>query len=108
MYHDISNWIKSIYEDAILLGVMIGLVGKLSYEIYIKRVLSMFQWIAVIGMSVFSGYLTSLVCISYGLTTQTQILVPLGTLLGEKVFIYIMANYKRIFNAIFQLSGKKK
>ena len=43
-----------------LMGIIIGILGKISYEIYMKRALSVVQWVAVIGLSVFCGYETAI------------------------------------------------
>ncbi len=90
-----------------IIGVSIGLIGKISYELYMKRSLSILQWIAVIGMSIISGYLMSTYCQSNHLTTESQFLVPIATLLGEKVFIYLMENYQRIVRGIVKVFMKK-
>jgi hypothetical protein len=95
-------------ESTYIIGMSIGLLGKLSYEIYKKRALTVIQWLAVVGMSVFSGYMVSLYCKSNNLGDSSQYLVPIGTLLGEKIFIYIFTNYKSILTGIFNLIIKPK
>lgn len=96
---DLSSWI---------FGVIIGVLGKISYEIYMKRTLSVFQWIAVIGLSIFSGYLTSVYCINNGHTLEAQWAVPMATLMGEKIFIYFMSNYKSIFTGVLSFFMPKR
>ena len=84
-----------------IIGIAIGLIGKISYEIYMKRTLTILQWIAVIGMSIVSGYVTSFYCMSNGWNAESQFLVPIATLLGEKFFIYIIENHRVLFDRIF-------
>ena len=84
-----------------IFGITIGLLGKLSYEIYMKRTMNFLQWTAVVGMSVFTGYITSVYCNANGFETQAQFIVPLATLLGEKLFIYLIENHKQIFDMLF-------
>jgi hypothetical protein len=84
-----------------IFGITIGLLGKLSYEIYMKRTLNFIQWTAVVGMSVFTGYVTSVYCNSQGFETQAQFIVPLATLMGEKFFIYLIENHKQLLDALF-------
>ena len=86
----------------------IGLLGKLSYEIYKKRTLSVIQWLAVVGMSVFSGYMVSVYCHTNNMQSSAQFLVPISTLLGEKMFIYLFANYRRIIDGIINVILKRK
>lgn len=95
---DLSTWV---------IGVTIGLLGKISYEMYINRTLSLLQWIAVIGMSIITGYITGVVCHEYHLTNEAHYLVPAGTLLGEKTFMYIIGNYKSILDYVFSIIKRK-
>lgn len=96
---DLNNWV---------FGILIGVMGKISYEIYMKRTISVMQWIAVIGLSIFSGYLTSVYCENNGYTTEASWAVPMATLMGEKAFIYVMTNYKNIFTRILSFFMPKK
>jgi hypothetical protein len=91
-----------------ILGIAIGLLGKMSYEIYMRRTMNFIQWTAVIGMSVFTGYITSVYCNSQGLNTQAQFIVPLATLMGEKLFIYLIENHKNILELIFSWKKQNK
>lgn len=84
-----------------IFGITIGLLGKLSYEIYMKRTLNFLQWVAVVGMSVFTGYVTSVYCNANGFETQAQFIVPLSTLMGEKLFIYLIENHKQLLDVLF-------
>lgn len=90
-----------------VIGVGIGLVAKVSYDVYMKRTLTLMQWFAVISLSVFCGYITSAYCISCGRTELAQVLVPLATLFGEKVIMYIMENYKQILGGIIAIFKRK-
>ena len=40
---DLNNWV---------FGIFIGVLGKISYELYMKRTITVIQWIAVIGLSI--------------------------------------------------------
>ena len=91
-----------------IFGITIGILGKLSYEIYMKRTMNFLQWTAVVGMSVFTGYVTSVYCNANGFETQAQFIVPLATLLGEKLFIYLIENHKQIFEMLFGWLKQKK
>jgi hypothetical protein len=109
MHH---HWTSEIFEyttkfSTYVIGMSIGLLGKLSYEIYKGRTLSVVQWLAVVGMSIFSGYLVSVYCLSNQMTSSAQFLVPISTLLGEKLFIYLFANYKRIIGGVLNLIMKR-
>jgi hypothetical protein len=91
-----------------LMGIIIGILGKISYEIYMKRALSVIQWVAVIGLSVFCGYETAIYCQLNGHASESTWAVPMATLMGEKIFIYIMTNYKRILTGILSFFIPKK
>lgn len=96
---DVNSWV---------MGIIIGVLGKISYEIYMKRALSVLQWIAVIGLSIFCGYQTAIYCQTHGHETESTWAVPMATLLGEKIFIYVMSNYKNIFTGILSFFMPKK
>lgn len=83
-----------------IFGITIGLLGKLSYEIYMKRTMNFLQWTAVVGMSVFTGYVTSVYCNAQGYEAQAQFIVPLATLMGEKLFIYLIENHKQLLDML--------
>lgn len=96
---NVQNWV---------FGIVLGTMGKISYMLYMKRTLTVIQWVAVIGLSVFSGYMTSIYCENNGFSVEASWTVPMATLMGEKLFIYIMANYKRIFTGILSFFMPKK
>jgi hypothetical protein len=98
-FSDLNNWV---------FGVLIGVMGKISYELYMKRTITVIQWIAVVGLSIFSGYLTSVYCANNGLESESSWAVPVSTLMGEKIFIYVMANYKRILTGVLSFFMPKK
>ena len=98
----------STQQRTYVIGMSIGLLGKISYEIFKKRTLNVIQWLAVVGMSVFSGYMVSVYCHTNNMQSSAQFLVPISTLLGEKMFIYLFANYKSILTGIFNLIIKPK
>jgi hypothetical protein len=96
---DVNSWV---------MGIIIGVLGKISYEIYMKRALSVLQWVAVIGLSIFCGYQTAIYCQMHGHETESTWAVPMATLLGEKIFIYVMSNYQKIFTGILSFFMPKK
>jgi hypothetical protein len=104
------EYISDIVSDSAswVMGIIIGILGKISYEIYMKRALSVMQWVAVIGLSVFCGYQTAIYCQMHGHETESTWAVPMATLMGEKMFIYVMSNYKRIFTGILSFFMPKK
>lgn len=82
-----------------LAAIAVGLITKISYMVYTKRNLSIMQWLAVIAMSICTGYITSVYCHAHGWQMEAQILVPISTLLGEKLFMWIVQNHKQILDA---------
>ena len=95
---DSMTWISTIGT---------GLLAKLSYEIYMKRILKPIQWIAVSALSIFSGYMMAVLCLIWDWQDESKILVPMATLLGEKVVLYMMQNYKRIMERVLNTFLKK-
>ena len=95
------------HSHTYIIGIGVGLIAKLSYDIYMKRTLTFIQWCAVVALSVFCGYITSTYCMSSGRAELSQVLVPLATLFGEKVIVYFMENYKQILGGIIAIFKRK-
>jgi hypothetical protein len=88
-------------------SIIVGILAKVSTEILMKRKLSFIQWLAIVGVSVFFGYLSAVWCDSSGWVEQGKYIVPLVTLMGEKIMIYLTTNYRRIGDAILSIFTKK-
>ena len=106
-YHDelvqfFTKW------SSYIVGTAIGVIGKISFEIGMKRKMSLWQWFGIVGVSIFAGYLVSALCAANGWDAQAGYLVPISTLLGEKLLIYITNNYQAIFGRILSIFTKKK
>lgn len=97
-YNEITESI--VKASAWIAGIVVGLLAKISTEVLMKRKLSFLQWIAIVGISVSFGYVTSIFCHNNDLEKQGMYIVPMMTLMGEKVVIFLAANYKRILNRI--------
>lgn len=91
-----------------IIGTGLGVIAKLSYDIYMKRTLSILQWISIVGLSIFSGYLMSVYCVSKDMDAEAQYLVPIATLMGEKIVVYLFTHYKDIINAFIKVIQPKK
>jgi hypothetical protein len=87
-------------------GVVAGVIAKVSTELLMNRKLSLLQWIGIVGVSIFCGYVCAVYCDVKGYQQEAKYLVPLLTLLGEKGMIYISTNYRKIIDAIL-LTFKK-
>jgi uncharacterized membrane protein AbrB (regulator of aidB expression) len=104
LWNDVVEWCTKF--STWIIGISVGTTAKLSYELYMKRTLSFIQWIAIISLSIFVGYLSSVICVNYGWHQQGQVIVPVTTLLGEKLVVYLFENYKSILGII--IKNKKK
>lgn len=100
------QWIASVYEWAMF--ILIGIVGKLSHDLSRKRGLTLYQWLGVIGVSAFVGYVVCVWCIGNGLQQQAAFIVPIATLLGEKIMIYVTDNFKNIATRVIDAIFRKK
>lgn len=82
---------------ALLLYIMIGLVGKFSYDVMKGKKISIGQAFSGIGLGLFCGFIASSICISNGWEKPAMVIVPMATLLSEKLTIAIFAiDWKKI------------
>lgn len=110
MHTDPTNEIMEFFARSwgYIASIFAGILAKVSTEILMKRKLSFIQWIAIVGISVFFGGLSAVWCESYHVSPHARYTIPpLATLMGEKIMIYVTANYRRIGNAILSIFTKK-
>lgn len=87
----------------IVMSIGVGVLAKVSTELLLKRKLSMLQWLGIMGVSIFGGYLMGMWCHINGWQEQSYYLVPITTLFSEKITIYMMTNYKMILSRILDI-----
>lgn len=83
----ISTWVVSVFA---------GVVGKISYDLYLKKKRSWLQWIGVTGISIFVGYMSMKACVIYGHEDKVGIIVPSCTLFGEKILWWFTLKLDKI------------
>ena len=89
-----ANYISRIITVAF--AIVLGLMGKYSYELSKGRKLSAISWFGITGLSVFSGYMSSVICDYYHYDKASKIIVPLATLFGEKIFEFLFLKFSGI------------
>lgn len=82
--------------------IFLGIIGKLSYDIKMKRKLSFLSIAASIGIGVFMGYLASAWCIYMGWQQQGMFLVPMATIASEKGIEAVISNGHRWFSPFYK------
>lgn len=94
---------------AAIITACLAIIGKVSNEILMKRKVSWITWIAIIGVSLFWAWMAGLFCayMEYGYIS-TSLVVGVATLMGEKINIYLVQNYKQIFDRILNFFTTKK
>lgn len=92
-----------------IMSALVALVAKISHEILQRRKMSWMMWMAVVGVSLFWAWMAGLFC-DYAQyeTTYSAIIIGLATLLGERVNVYIMQNYKTWIDGFFNAIKPKK
>jgi hypothetical protein len=91
-----------------IISTFIGVVAKISNEILNGRKLSIWQWVSIVGVSVFFGYMAHQYCEVNELNRSEGYIVPLVTLFGERIMVYITRNFKSIVARIFGFENKKE
>lgn len=93
-------WIWACY-------IFIGLIGRLSYNLIMGKRLSWLQIFASIGIALFCGFISSVVCAN-NFPERGAYVVPVATLLSEKIVVAFMAvDYKSLVADIAQYWADK-
>ncbi len=82
--------------------ITLGLIGKLSYDIKMKKKFTFITFLSTLGIAVFIGYLASAFCIYKGWERQGMLIVPVSTLLSEKGIEILIANAHKWFSAFYK------
>jgi hypothetical protein len=94
---------------AAIMSAVVAVVAKISNEILMRRKLSWFAWVAIVGVSLFWAWMAGMYCVWMNYSPfASSMIVGLSTLLGEKINIYLAQNYKVIFDRIIYVFTSKK
>jgi hypothetical protein len=94
---------------AAIMSAAVATIAKISNEILMRRKLSWFAWIAIVGVSLFWAWMAGMYCAWMNYSPfASSLFVGLATLLGEKINIYLAQNYKAIFEKIINIFISKK
>lgn len=88
--------------------VAMGLIGKFSYDMLSGKKISVLKALSSTGMALFVGFLSSMLCVQAGYTTKAAVIVPICTLLSEKIMIAVFAlNWHKWLGEVFQNIANK-
>lgn len=90
-----------------LSAVTIGLMGKIGLEAILRKRYSLTQWFGIVLISIFFGYIASVLCENYGWTDARHWLPSIATMFGQNIALYITANYQRILSQLLAIFVKK-
>lgn len=78
-----------------VLYIILGVMGKFSYDALNGRRMSLGVSLGILGLSIFVGAIVSILCVYYEAEKAGAFLVPLCTLLSEKLIVALYAyNWK--------------
>lgn len=86
-----------------LFYVLIGIVGKFSWDISRRKRITFLGAMSTVGISGFIGYISSVYCYNNGYTDKAAYIVPICTLLSDKILTYVVfrVKWKEIRDAFF-------
>lgn len=84
---EILAWLSK--GTAWLLYIAIGLIGKFSYDMITRRKITFMQALASTGAALFVGFVTGAICMHNGLEDKQMIIIPVSTLLSEKIMLAV-------------------
>jgi|SRR6185503_7840949 len=91
-----------------LLYIIVGLVGKFSYDLLTGRKITWWQALASTGIALFFGFLAVAYCMYKEYDKGGMFIVPIATLLSEKLMIAIFAiNWKKVTADMVQYIANK-
>jgi uncharacterized membrane protein len=89
-------WVYIVY-------IFIGIVGKFSWDISRRKRITWLGAISTVGISGFVGYISSVYCHNNSLDEKAAYIVPICTLLSDKILTYVVVRikWKELKDAIF-------
>jgi len=99
---------ESIWEEigqffvknfALIASLIMGTAAKIAIDSAVKKLSKKEIFIKVI-LSFFAGYTASIYMYSHGLENEAKWAVPLITLLGESIVMWVMGHSKRIIESV--------
>lgn len=92
---EILNLLSKIWTYIALIAL--GLIGKFSYDIISGKKITFWQALASAGIAVFIGFMAGAICNYNGWEKQQTIIIPVSTLLSEKIILALFSlDYKGI------------
>ena len=92
-----------------IMSAIVATLAKISHEILMKRQLSWMSWLAIIGISLFWAWMAGLFCAENEYNTfSSSFIIGAATIMGEKISLYLMQNYKDIFSKVIGIFSSKK
>lgn len=108
---DLPNEVQAFLSKfgAWIMSAIVATLAKVSHEILMNRKLSWLSWLAVIGISLFWAWMAGLFCAEHEYSTfNSSFIIGAATIMGEKISVYLMANYKVIFGKFIGIFTPKK
>lgn len=91
-----------------ILYVLVGLMCKYSLEIRNGKKMTLAQALAGAGIAFFVGFIASVICIQNDMEKQGMWIVPLATLVSDKIVLALMAiDYKETIGEWFTYWSNK-
>lgn len=88
--HEIGEFVNKGWTLICL--IVVGIMGKLSYDLVTGKRITAKQAISFAGLAIFVGFVTSIICKYFEVSESlTNAIVPMATLLSEKIMITIFA-----------------
>ncbi len=90
-----------------LIYITVGVVAKLAFDSRSNQ-LTRRQIIVKSVLSIFAGYMSAVACEYFGYEKLGKLIVPVATLLGESIIVYLMTNWRKIADNILPAWFKTK
>jgi len=101
-----SEIIQGLGKGLVWLGyICIGVMAKLAFDSR-SNTLTKKEVIVKSILSIFCGYIAAVSCENMNYAGWAKIIVPVSTLLGEGLVMWIMTNWKQFLNKYFRINER--
>lgn len=84
-----------------VVGIAAGVIGKFSYDMVNGKKFSKRAFWSSLGVCIFIGYITAVLCKYRGWVEESSFIVPVSTALSQNIMQGLVQNWDKIYRKVF-------